>query len=444
MRLFKYLLPLAIALGMTSNAFAQGGNDTGGISGHEEELNERDLQLLREFVYSKRQYDVADKSRNLSISGDVHFEWRHLNEKQDHVSLRGPKGKDNNCVPLSHNDFDVEFNLRFDYVYDRAWCAAHLQYDNSAGIDRLPCTCSDFNCCGSEDNCGRPSSSKQRCIRHRFHGNGVCDQICLKRAYMGYTVFADCGTLDVMIGRQMLYDVFESEIEFDNRMDGIVLKYANKWENVADWYAKICGFVVDERVNHYAYAAELAFFNILDSRLDFKYSFIDWRKRGRDRCGFHNPKGMKYAISQIILTYNLDPNIFCGIPADIYAAALVNHLANQVAHARKHENRRWGFYGGFEIGKVEKEGDWSFYIEYQYVQQFAISFDEESGIGLGNVLGDGCNKRGPTTGYQGFVMEALYALTDNLSIDTVVEWSRSTEKFQHTYSKFELEAVYAF
>lgn len=442
MKLLKYFLPFVIIIGISNYTFAQDEDDR-----HDKELNDRDLQSLRTFVNEKRSIDLEEKAQNLTISGDVRTEWRHINERFLGRSLRGGHAKDCKCIPLSHNDFDIECNLRFDYSAEKAWAYAHLQYDNSAGIDRVDCSCVANDCEDSEENCARSSRSRLGCTRNFFHGSGTCDSICLKRAYIGYDLYTDCnGSLELEIGRQMLYDVFESEIEFNNRMDGIVLWYESKWEHVADWYVQVAGFLVDERTNHFAYAAEWAFFNIYDTGFDVKYSFIDWRKHGRDRCGTRDPRGFQFADSQGIITYHLDPETF-SLPIEVYGAVLYNHLAPDAVREndRRHSNRqrRWGYYAGVTFGEVEYEGDWSIDIQYQYVEKYAVAFDDQGGIGLGNVRDDCCG-RFPTTGYKGWRLDGLYAFTDNLTLQTIIEWSKSIQRTRHSYSKVELEAVYAF
>jgi hypothetical protein len=447
-----YLLAFIIALGSTNVAYAL--RNEGDVRGHhDEELNERDDEQLREFVESKRDIELEAKDENLSISGDVRFEYRSLYEKQDGRLLRGRHyTKDCKCVPLSHNDFDIEFNLRFDYIYGRAWASAHVQYDNTAGIERIDCLCSKNECCDSHERCGAGRGSSSRCQRKRLHGSGICDDLCLKRAYIGYNLWKDCDSkLDVEIGRRMLYDVFESEVQFLNRMDGIVLKYTDKWDCYTTWYAKGAVFIVDERTNHYAWAAEVAAFNINNSKFDLKYSIIDWRKYGKDRCGTDDPKGTKYLVSQLILTYHFPPHWFWCKPSEVYGGVLYNHL-DGVGDLRlccrdghHHRGSKWGGYVGLTVGVIEKEGDWSFDVEYQYMGSRVVPWDDQSGIGLGNIREDCCDLIGPTIGFQGAHFEFLYALTDNLTIDTIVDVARSVDTHHHhNYSKVEIEAIYAF
>ncbi|MCE5315767.1 MAG: hypothetical protein LLG04_00190, partial [Parachlamydia sp.] len=85
----------------------------------------------------------------------------------------------------------------------------------------------------------------------------------------------------------------------------------------------------------------------------------------------------------------------------------------------------------------------------QVVQAFAIPDGDVSGIGRGNVLDEsvtGFTARG-NTNFEGWRFEGLYAITDNLTLDTIIEFSREYDKKiggTHRYSKLELETIYAF
>ena len=97
---------------------------------------------------------------------------------------------------------------------------------------------------------------------------------------------------------------------------------------------------------------------------------------------------------------------------------------------------------------MKKEGDWSVEIQYQYVQAQAIPEGDVSGIGRGNVLDESfttCSRRGEGN-YKGWRFESLYAITDNLIIDTIYEFSNAANKQiggPHEYEKFEVETIYA-
>ncbi len=489
MNLSKYLPSFAMAFSLATNLSYAADREYGGNANqesvHEEEINSRDSQLVKTYLKSKAANKDGQIS-NLTVSGDLRTEYSHLNEKYEGKQLRGRGGYNpcDDCLPISRNDLDVEFNLRFEYVTEKAWAAAHLQFDNSCGISNNRCCCDGCHSKCSSSSSSDESSSQgsgcnisgledesadKKCAYNRFHGSGQGGDVDLKRAYVGYN-FYTCGDarFDVELGRRKMYDVFESEIQFLSRYDGILFEYSNTTENFADWYVKLGGFMIDERTNHFGWATEIAFFDIFDSKLDVKYSFIDWTKRGRSRCapfidkesssgscsndseeesnkekcGGHNPRGFRYRNSQLILTYHLDPELLCR-PVEVYAAALWNHACK--SQNEDHKSKGLGAYAGITIGTVKKEGDWSVDLQYQYVQESAIAFDDENGIGLGDVLSDCCDPHYlPGAGYKGFRLEGLYAITDNLSIDALIEYADSTNKTAHDFLKFKLETIYAF
>lgn len=514
MKSFKYLLSLFLAGFCINTAYAQFGQETS----FDRQLNSRDDQPLREFVESKENIDVQNKSKNLDISGDVRFEWRSIQEKgiayyknsyysssastgsapaHDVVNpskeassepaystyrhLRGGNYVDSKGLPVSTNDFDVEFNLKIKYTYKDAWAKAHLQFDNPAGVrgqndcvGALPV----FNKNG-EKVVGELPSNRSWALK----GSGEGVFFTLKRAFIGYNILADGqNRLDIEIGRQKLDDIFDSEIEFTSRFDGVLLRFARSEEDLFDWYVTAGGFVIDERSNHFGYAFEIGFLDIVDTGLDLRYNFIDWQKHGRNRCGIRNPLGAEFQNSQVTLTYTISQEIFCKeIPFEFYGGFLVNHAAKKI-RATNWKKKNLGWYAGLYIGNVDKKGDWSLDLEYVAVQAQAVPEYDVGSIGRGNILNEalldyfdeskfyisdsscghyynsdssGSSSSGvigyfPRRGNTNFVggrIEFLYAITDNFSIDMTYEMSVAEDSKiggRHRYSDFELEAVYAF
>ncbi len=486
MRLFKFLLPIFMAISLTTTAsilaqHAHGGShghEGGHESGHEgahgdhhegdhnfeghhhqelhfggqehsrynQELNERDWDALRDFLKSKREAEVEKEGSDcgLTISGDVRTEYRFLNESgfnkdNRYASLRGGNALKGD-IPISRNDFDIEANLRFDYICDRSWAVLQLGYDNSAGVDDNGHGC--------------------ECDPHGYHGSGNCVGLCLKKAYFGVNVYkCHDQRIDIELGRRNLYNVFDSQVQFLSRFDGILFKYSNSFCKT-DWYWNTAGFVVDERVNHFAWVTEVGFLDINDSHIDLKYSFIDWRKNGKNRCFRRNPRGFDFLVSQWTTAYHIDKKV-CGKPVKLYAAYLRNHsnvnisLPVDQSEPCDRSNRRIvkgqpnAWYVGATAGEVRKEGDYAFTIQYEWVGATAMPDEDACGIGIGNVLNYSFteNGRSGNTNYKGLKLELLYALTDNLSIDSIIEFSKQIKKSiggRHNYSKFELEAIYAF
>lgn len=466
MRCFRYLFLLILA---SSPVFAADNDDIQDNSDHDRELNERDFIALREYLNTKRE-DIASKKDNLAISGDVRFEWRHMNEKLYGVNLRGKHRRDPfRNVPVSRNDFDCEFNLKFDYVMDRSWAVAHIQFDDSSGVDSqdLPCAVD----------------------HHGWFGSGTSEKLNLRKAYMGYNIYLEpTSRLDIELGRRgNLYHVFDSRVQFLSRFDGVLLKWSANFKPKSEWYVKLGGLVVDERVNHFAYVMETGLLDFWDSGFDLKYSFIDWCNHVDSRCikkkdpdcifkykkAFH-PTAYDYAVSQWTIAYHLDKHFDCYFKkrSKIYAAFLMNHKRKYVtpfetelddgvrvfardangdkipSGKRIRANLAW--YVGLLIGEVEKEGDWALEFQYQVVQAVAVPGQDASGICNGNVYNFTLTSpyQIDNTNYRGWKVEGLYALTDNITIDTIIEssWADNPKigDSSHPYSKVEVEAIYAF
>lgn len=413
-------------------------------------LRTRDFEAVQEYVNSKRTIPLEEKEKNISIGADVRFIWAAVQENVEGRNLRGDGGfakeiegngvirsdelklGDKCLIPFSTNEFNVELNLYFDYVCDRSWAVAWLQFDNLAGSERSFKTC-----------CQDPEG---------FHGGGACGAICLKKAYIGYNICVNgCARLDVELGRRPLYNVFDSRVQFQSRFDGLLFKYAHTMGQDRDFYHNIGFFIVDQRSNHYAWVTELGLTNIRGSGVTLKYSYIDWRSfliHDRNRCLVKHPHGVDYQISQWTVHYDFLNKWLCCIPTKLYGAFLLNSAAKgwDRSNLRK-ENLAW--YAGFILGQVCKEGDWALDINYQYVEAQAIPPQDVSGIGeRSNLLRETFTADGRGfTNYKGWRMEFLYALTDNLAIDATLEFLSQIHRTiggKHTYSMFELSAIYAF
>jgi hypothetical protein len=399
------------------------------------ELRERDFESLREFLRTKKESDIEEKSNDLSISGDVRFEWQHVTETQNDQRLRGSGSPPVRSLPVSRNDFDVDFNLKFDYEYKRAWAAVHIELDNAAGTGELDqsCTTNGRGCLGSGDK----------------------NRLNLKRAYMGYNIW-ECGDsrFDIEIGRRKFYELFDSVIQFDSRFDGIALEWTAKKLPYGDFYWYLGGLIVDERVNHFAYVTELGLQDILKTGYYVKYSFIDWVKGGKNRCNVKRPRGWLFQNSQVTIGRFLEPVIFGKKrTTELYGAALINHAAKDLylpyKAGKNMGKQNIGWYIGALIGKPRKEGDWSFEVIYQYVEAQCVSECDSSGIGRGNINNDFLTQpaRRGNTNFKGISFEYLYMITDNFMIDTQLKYSEALNAKiggSHRYSCFEVEAIYAF
>lgn len=444
MKLLRCLLPVAVACGFASAAYAAEYSSS-------DEITERDFEAVADFVKGKRDATLQDKLGNLNISGDVRAEYDHLYEKVDGVKERG---SGSGVPPKPTNVWDIEFNLMFDYQSDRTWAHAHVEWDNNAGIeDRYSCnsvsvsngigsptstvTSADVVTLQSDDNC-------EYCCT----GSGSCSNVCLKRAYVGYNVFEEGSSrFDVELGRRKMHDIFESEIQFQSRFDGLLLRYSNSFEGMTDMYVNFGAFIIDEVVNHVGYVGEVGFLDIAEFGFDVKYSYIDWSKDGYNRCHCKDPLGSKFKNSQLTMRYNFDPELL-RVKTSVYGAYIHNHDAKRWSGTNnKDEDDAW--YIGVTFGGVEKEGDWACDINYQHCEAQAVSDCDQGGITRGNTPNE-CfvnNTKAGLGNYKGWRFEALYAMTDNWTWKFKWEYAKEASKpiaGKQRYSKVEVTSVYAF
>jgi hypothetical protein len=418
MSVFRYLLPTVAATVMVSSSmgFAQ-----------TPEL-EKDSKALREYTKSKRAISVRDKGGDLSLSGDVRFEYQNVTESSNGTAQRG-SGTGN-----ANHMFDVEANLALDYKADDTWAAINLKFDNDSGV-----LSPDSQAVGA---------------------SGQANNLWLKRAYAGYNLFqVDSAKFDVEIGRRQLYDVFTSRVQFANQMDGIALKYANSLESVGDFTTNFGVWMVDDVVDHYAWALQFGLMDITDTGLFAKFSYVHWDKSGVNRFGNktgENGVGREYQSrnSELILGYKFQPEVL-RTDLCVYSSYLVNHASKKLPKFdNKRKNKAWVV--GATFGKIEYAGDWTVDVNWQQVDGQAVLSQDVAGIGRGNVErqhessvmdnGNPEDVKG-NANFKGFEIEATYAVTDNFNVNMEYESSNAASKKsggRKSYHKLEIGTVYSF
>jgi hypothetical protein len=463
MKLFKYLLPVAVAVcGLVTSA----------ASATEyyhswDQFNERDYEDVVDFIKTKRIIPVNEKGCDLMISGDIRGEWFNIKEKHDGIRRRGRNALRSFEVfegaPIPENLFDAEFNLMFDYKGNCTWAVAHVRFDNPAGIDHGRVCCNETNRIFDNGQVTLANTPEVECVGidntvygdpDGCHGSGRCNNVCLWKAYFGYNIFEECNSrLDIEVGRRPLWDIFDSRIQFRNRFDGVLFRYTNAFDCVADFYINLGVFVIDYTTDHYGWVIETGLLDICDYGFDFKYSFINWKKSGQggcNRCNRDDPWGMRHQVSQFTLYYHLDPEWLCT-KAKLYGAFLWNHAAKKhIEYNFKRANI--AYYVGFNVGEVRCEGDWYLDINFQVCQAGAIPDCDVSGIGRGNALNRPITLPGQgvlhgNVNYRGFRIEGLYALTDNLALNPKYAYSVAADNDiggKNTLGWWELELIYAF
>ncbi|MBX9743903.1 MAG: hypothetical protein K2X08_01685, partial [Chlamydiales bacterium] len=340
--------------------------------------------------------------------------------------------------------WDVEVNIMIDYRTDFTWSNIKLEFDNDMGIS-----------------------------------NATANRIKLERAYIGGRIISsDTLTLDAELGRRFL-SVYDSKLQYGCRFDGLLLRLSKAFENVGDFYATPSVIIVNDKFDHYAYAAEIGALQIANTNLYIKGSAVYWYKDTSKIL----PNQSRYCVAQILPAYQFYPEWFNKRLIKFYGAALCNVMAQRLRlpvadpanpdtavlvdgkQVWKYFSRQnWGWYIGAALGTVKKAGDWAVEGNFQWLQAQAVPDFDASGIGRGNSRQAGLflvnQDRSPTLdnltttqnaagngNYYGFELDALYAFTSNLTMEQNVKLSWTLDKDigpNINYRQWEIEFIYAF
>jgi hypothetical protein len=389
------------------------------------DIDQKDVNAVREWINTKRQVTVRELGGALSISGEVRTEFQSTAEVLNGVKQRGHggavTGKDGQDLPK--NTFDIEVNLMLDYRTDKSWGSIKLEFDNDAGII-----------------------------------SGTTDKLKLERAYWGVRALeGDTYSFDIEAGRRRMSSIVDSKLEFNNFFDGLWFRYDQGYDPIGDLYLHAGVFIINENKNQFGYLGEFGILNIAGTGLYTKYSLIDWNTKDQ-----HNKiKNLRYdfLVSQLLVGYKFLPSRLQKIVV-IYLAGLINSNAHRIdlTHGRR---ANWGTYAGFSIGEIKKQGDWALDVNYQVLAAQCVPDFDVQGIGLGNANNSGFYTTNIRTGegittsktaggnvnYRGFQLTLDYLLTNQLNMQQ--SWQQSITLDNsigpfHRYKQYEIEFIYGF
>lgn len=389
-----------------------------------DDIDQKDVNAVREWINTKRQVTVRELGGALSISGEVRTEFQSTAETSNGIRQRGHRAAVlKNGYSFPQNAFDIEVNLMLDYRTEHSWGSIKLEFDNDAGIV-----------------------------------SGSLGKIKLERAYWGVRVVdADTFTMDVEMGRRRMSSMVDSKLEFNSFFDGFWYKYDQGFDPIGDVYLHAGVFIINENRNQFGYLGEFGILNVGGTGFYTKYSLIDW-----DTKNLYNAtknRRFDFLVSQLILGYKFLPARLQKIVV-IYLAGLWNHNAHKLKISH-HKRANWGGYLGFSIGEIKKKGDWAFDINYQVLAAQCIPDFDVQGIGLGNAANTGfytndVNGGGPvntrkTAGgnvnYRGFQVTLDYLLTNQLNFQQ--SWQQSITLDDaigpfRRFKQYEIEFIYGF
>jgi hypothetical protein len=382
-----------------------------------DDIDQKDVNAVREWINTKRQVTVRELGGALSISGEVRTEFQSTGEVRDGVKQRG-----HGSFP-PQNAFDIEVNLMLDYRTEGSWGSIKLEFDNDAGID-----------------------------------SGTLNKLKLERAYWGVRALeGETYTFDIEAGRRRMSTIVDSKIEFNNFFDGLWLRYEQSYDAIGDLYAHAGVFIINEKKNQFGYIGEIGIFNVGGTGLYTKYSLIDWNTKDlHNKLQNHR---FDFLVSQFLIGYKFLPSRLQKV-VQIYLAGLWNSNAHKL-RITHHKRANWGSYIGVSIGELKRKGDWAFDINYQVLAAQCVPDFDVQGIGLGNAsnsgfyttsvkgTGDRTNRKsaGGDVNYRGFQMTLDYLLTNQLNLQQ--SWQQSITLDDaigpfRRFKQYEIEFIYGF
>ncbi len=388
-----------------------------------DDIDQKDINALREWINTKRQVTVREMGGALSLSGEVRTEFQSTSETVNGIRQRGTGGAFlRDGFPVPNNTYDVEVNIMLDYRTERGWAAIKLEFDNDAGVF-----------------------------------SGTLHKLKLERAYWGVrAINGDTFTFDIELGRRRMSSILDSKLEFNSFFDGAWLKYDQGLDAIGDVFLHAGAFIINENKQHYGYVGETGIYNVGGTGIYLKYSLVDW-----DTKDFENKierRRFDFLVSQMTLGYRIYPVTFKRA-IQAYFNALYNHNAHQLK-ITKYKRANWGGCLGVSIGELKKKGDWAFDTNYQVLQAQAVPDFDVQGIGVGNVadtgfyttktLGIEANKRsnaGGNVNYRGFQVTLDYLITNQL--DFQQSWQQSVTLDEsigpfRRFKQYEIEFIYGF
>lgn len=385
----KYLSRILIILVGTSSYLCAAGDGEG-----------YQFEALKAWIATKRQVTIKERGGSLSLSGDVRAEYFTQNEQKNGIKNVGS----HSLHPLIAADqFKIAFNLFLDYRADATWASVKLKFSNNAGVI-----------------------------------SGTNNKLNLERAFLGFRIIdAEKFTIDMEPGRRKLNYTFDSRIEFNAIMDGLLIKYDQSSDRLGDFYIHAAAFVVNDVKNLFAYVMETGILNFYNTGVYVKYALIDWYTKH-----FGEPvlnAQFQYLNSQFMLGYRFTfPKV--DKISILYSAFLFNSAAERRSFL-DNDKANLAAYLGFSMGEIRKKGDWALDSNIQYVQPQAIPDYDFGGIAAGNADLSGYER----TSYIGGLFEFAYLITDNLTITQAFKCSKSLDYLPNrfTFKQYRIEFIYA-
>ena len=217
-------------------------------------------------------------------------------------------------------DLDVELNLQLEYKTDKTFSLIKFKFDNDMGVE-----------------------------------NGTFDKLSLSKALFGLNLIEmDEHNVSMEVGRQPFNDIFHSKAQFNSSFDGLHLKYVASTP-IGEAYIKQGGFVINDIRKKIGSATEFGIDDISKTGTYMKGSFAHWNQ--------------EHQVAQVSVGYKFLPELLQQA-FHVYAAGLMNI-----------KSKKTGYYVGLTLGETKKKGDYSFDLNYQWLEKKAVHKKDAAGLG---------------------------------------------------------------
>jgi len=386
----------------------------------------KDLSILRDFLKVKREEPLRDKEHALSITGEVRPKLAVSRARRiDPVTgvqyeQYGGSGQRPTCY------INNRASLFFDYRVYQTSFHVKLKFENYVGTI-----------------------------------TGSVDHLTLEQAYMRQRILEDGKSVfDISAGRNKLYNIFDSKLQFNAILDGVTISYQNGYPRVFNLQLTAAGGVISQQYNQYGWVGEIGISRILDTGLFIRYSFTDWMKEGVTPISYGDgrPTGLSAAnnpqyafqISQFTSGWEIEQ-----VKLRLYWAALYNNAARPHPALGMNKLDRTGWYVGFQLGRIQKKGDMAIEANYQWLGAQAVPGWDMAGIGNGNPSASSIYYPGLSgdpapfgnTNFRGIAVNYMNVLDNNLSLVIRFMMSRSLrnlENWKIRFTQLQMALVYTF
>lgn len=420
----------------------------------------RNMKSLREYVDSQRNISIFQKGGSLLIAGDVRFDMNYVQEKRAGTNVnKGTTIHGNAYREIPSLSFDAKASLSLKYTAQKSFADILLKASHNTGWDTENYSVASGAIPFDYDSF-KPTKSGLKVEKALFGTDLVKDE---------------SQSLSVEVGRQRLYDLFDSRITFMQKFEGVALKYKNVFEGVARLHTTLGGMIISDRAHHYGFAGEVGLGQIADTPFGLKYAHYKISKSGnysdgspadttltRDTYKYYD-KAYNYSVSHLLAYYDTSLDYMVSAPLKLYAAYAYNHDAVSRSEFGS-KKKPHAAYGGFTVGDVKMPGSGYLDVIYQYVQAESVPELDNCGAYYGMNQTGIPNVVTPTAGYtnfKGFAINGGYLATKEILLSakfvaldevdggfanstTAVSLGYTAANSTLDFKKFEAEVAYVF